>query len=51
MNEISKKILFATLERNIGLVYDLWKKTSSDFGYPVDYQGITAKSKSLIEQL
>ena len=51
MTDISKQELLVTLERNIGLVYELWNKTSKDFGYPVDYQGITAKSKSLIEQL
>ena len=51
MTDISKQELLVTLERNIGLVYELWNKTSKDFGYPVDYQGITAKSKSLIGQL
>jgi hypothetical protein len=49
---ISKKILLATLRAQYWLGLRIMEQDlPSDFGYPVDYQGITAKSKSLIEQL
>ena len=43
--------IVSTLKQDISQLYDLWRATSDDFGYPVDYQGITTKSEPLISQL
>ena len=39
------------IKQDIDALYDVWKLTSNDFGYPVDYQGITSKAAPLLAKL
>lgn len=43
--------ILESLKPDIETLYDIWRGYSKDFGYPVDYQGFTSKSKPLLKVL